>query len=222
MDINPLIISNDMLIANSPGDVRAPGLHASDIYNSFYRDEEPDRYKGDKPLPLLLGTGMAIEQIIEEWLARQFAAGKTHEQIQRPGEFTYASTFEGHAFSCSYNPDLFIFNGNLRIGEIKGTWLSSKIPHFWLETIESQQEHADDIRDVILANQKLNKFWTQLQIYMKFVGTTHGRLYIFFIAGDYTRPYKSQLIAVDVEFTQDEIDMEYAAMMYHAISKGLI
>lgn len=221
MQITPLVLSHDALIANSPGDIRAPGLHASDIYGSYYQESEPDRYKGDKPAPLLLGTGMAIEDMIEEWLARQFAAGKTHEQIQRPGEFIYHGTFEDRQFSCAYNPDLFIFNGSLRIGEIKGTWMSSHIDHQWLIDADTQMAHADDIKNA-LSEQKFDKYYTQIKLYCKFVGTPFARLYIFFIAGNYKRPYVSQLISANIEFTQDEIDFEYQTMMYHALSKGLL
>lgn len=212
----------DFRIGESSG-VRAEGLHASTIYGDYYQDAEPERFKrGSLPPPLLLETGLIIESMFEEGLTRRFLANpQNNEQIERPGEFTATGHFDGHPYTIHYNPDLLIFNGVLRLGEIKATWLSSKIPGEWIASPEAITEHIEDIREAF-ANPKLNKYWSQMLLYMKFLKTRFGRLYVFFIAGNYDRPFISQLIAIDVEFSQDEIDTEFAVLMYHAISKKMI
>lgn len=209
-------------IGQSSG-VRAPGLHASTIYNDFYKEKEPDRYdRGDgPPPPLLLETGLILETALEEGLARKYESSEGAEQITRPGEFTTTDSFDGHPYTISYNPDLFIYNGHLRGGEIKATWLSSKIPHEWLIDEESRRHHQDDINDAFL-NPKFDKYYTQMKFYGKLLKCLSWRLYICFIAGDYTRPYKTQLVARDIEFTQDDVDSEYAMLMWHALSKGML
>jgi len=224
MIITPLSINPESLKLGDSGSVRAPGLHASTIYNSLYQDLEPDRYKPNSPMnPLLLETGIIIETMLEEGLRRRFAQSTSAEQIERPGEFTYEAQWEGLPVSISYNPDLFIYNGvGLRVGEIKGTWLSSHIRHEWITNEETMARHFEDIQEAIASNGKLDKYWCQLQFYQKMINTRYGRLYACFIAGDYTRPFKSQLVAVDVEFSQDELDSNYARCMNHAVLRGMI
>lgn len=93
---------------------RTVGLHMSEIYNDLYQDLEPKRYiKGSKPDVLRMEAGLAFEDMLEEGLKRRLAGS------ERPGEFT---TEEG----ILYTPDLIIFNGETRLGEIKLTWMSSK------------------------------------------------------------------------------------------------
>jgi len=207
----------------SSNSVRAAGLHASDIYNDLYKDLEPGRYnrREGPPPPLLLETGLIFETALEEGLARRFASGASHEQIVRPGEFSYAYDFEGRKGTIHFNPDLFIYNTVFRIGEIKATWLSSKIEHDWLASPEAIESHREDIENAFL-NPKLEKYYTQLKFYMKMLNTVYGRLYVCFIAGNYDRPFQTQLVGMDVEFTQDEIDQEYAGLMFHAVSKGML
>lgn len=207
-------------IGQSTGD-RAIGLHASDLYNDFYKDKEPGRYgRPGLPPPVLLETGLIFESILEEGLARKYAADK-REDIIRPGEFTFSDQFDGRPLVVHYNPDLFIFNGVLRIGEIKATWLSSKIPHEWTDTPELQEDHKEDIADAIMVHPKLEKYFTQLKFYCYMQKTLYGRFYLCFVAGNYDRPFKTQLINVDVEFTQDEVEQEYAMLCWHGLSKGL-
>lgn len=222
MILTPVELDFKDLSIGESGSVRAEGLHASTIYGDLYQDLEPDRYRrGSLPPPLLLETGLLFETLFEEGLARRFASGKG-EQIERPGEFTFHGSFEGHPVHIHYNPDLFIFNGvGLRVGEIKATWLSSRIPHEWLVSPESRLEHTEDIQAAML-NPKLDKYYCQIKMYSHMLGVRYGRLYVWFIAGDYTRPFSSQLISIDIEFTQDELDMNWAALMYQAVAKEMI
>lgn len=224
MILTPLNLDITTVGIGESGGARAPGLHASDIYGSLYQELEPKRYRndGEPPPPMLLETGLIFETALEEGLARRFATSTTAEQIIRPGEFTHSDTFDGHAFTLAYNPDLHIYNGvGLRVGEIKATWMSSKIPHEWLESAESRHVHGHDIAAVFL-DPKYAKHFCQLKFYMYMQRTTFGRFYYCFIAGDYSRPYRSQLVAFDVEVEQDELDYEYGVLIRHAIGKGLI
>src|SRR5690242_4306817 len=89
--------------------VRSPGLHASDIYGDLFKYLEPNSYdKGGDMNPLLLALGTAWE-LHFEYLLRANGI-----DAQRPGEFLSP---EGIA----YSPDLLIFNGVTRVGEIKLT-----------------------------------------------------------------------------------------------------
>jgi len=226
MLITPLSIDPASLHLGDSGSIRAPGLHASDIYNSYYQDIEPERYKrgdGELPPPLLLETGIIIENMLEEGLKRRFEKSTGAEQIERPGEFIYEGEWHGRPFNLAYNPDLFIYNGvGLRVGEIKGTWLSSHIPHAWLSSAESIAEHSGDIEAAIHGNEKLSKYWCQVMMYAYMIRSRFGRLYACFIAGDYSRPFKSQLVAVDVEFSEDELEHNWGSLMNFAVGKGLI
>jgi len=220
MQITSLDLDLNLLGVGNSNSVRAEGLHASTIYNDLYKHLEPKRFTGGTPAPLLLETGLILETALEEGLARRFeqAGG---EDIKRPGEFTYEGEFDGHPLTIHYNPDLFIFNGVFRVGEIKATWLSSKIDHAWVDTPEHRVQHREDIQAAFL-NPKFEKYYTQIKMYCRMLQTCYARLYVCFIAGDYSRPYKSQLVGVDLAFTQDELDQEWAMLMYHGIAKGLI
>ena len=221
MHITPLSIDPAALHLGDSGAIRASGLHASTIYNSLYQDLEPDRYKVDAPMnPLLLETGIIFEDILEEGLQRRYVEHPTgNEYIERPAPLAFSDVWDGKSFTLTYSPDLFIYNHILRVGEIKATWLSSHIEHDWLKDVT---QYEDNIREAIMGNQKLDKYWCQLKFYMHMIGTRFGRLYACFIAGDYSRPFKSQLVTVDVEFSEDELESNYGMLMNHAIHRKLI
>lgn len=224
MILSPLILDLHSLGIGTSSSPRAEGLHASTIYNDLFQDLEPTRYKRDHlPPPLLLETGLVFEQILEEGLRRRFETGQVGaEFIERPGEFSHDDTFDGHPYTIHYNPDLFIYNGCLRVGEIKATWLSSHIEHEWLADEAAQRKYEDEIRQAILGNPKLDKYWCQLKFYCWFLKTQYGRLYPLFIAGNYTRPFTTQLIALDVKFSEDDLHQNYMMLMHHALHKGFI
>src|ERR1019366_4527140 len=92
---------------------RTPGLHMSAIYGALYEQLEPARYTGGTPDPLRLEAGLAFETMLETAIKDRLCGGG------RPPELT---SEEGILF----NPDLLIFNGHTRVGEIKLTWLSSR------------------------------------------------------------------------------------------------
>lgn len=224
MHLTPLALDVASLHLGKSSAPRATGLHASTIYNSLYQDLEPSRYKPDHlPAPLLLETGLIFEDIMEEGLTRRFVEHPgEHEYIERPEPLQHVDTWDGHPVSLTYSPDLFVYNDCLRVAEIKATWLSSHMDHEWLVSPESIMDYKEDIEAAIKGNEKLDKYWCQLQFYQHMIHTRFGRLYACFIAGDYTRPFKSQLIVVDVEFSEDELESNYAACMNHAIHRRLI
>lgn len=108
MKVTPVDHGLDLL--QSVG-VRSGGLHISDLYNSYYKASNPQRYTDGAPNIVKMALGLAWEVYLERCLV---ASGVNAE---RPGEFT---TSEGIAFS----PDLLIVNGQDRGGEIKLTWMS--------------------------------------------------------------------------------------------------
>src|SRR5262245_48994017 len=92
---------------------RSPGIHASDIYGDLFEFLDPKRYKFEgPPNPLLLALGTAWEKHLEYLLERNGI------NAYRPGE---VMSLDGIPFS----PDLIIFNGHTRVGEIKLTSMSA-------------------------------------------------------------------------------------------------
>lgn len=202
MDFQSHPIDTGLLKIGKSSGERAAGVHASDLYGSLYRELNPDRYgRPGEPPPLLLETGLIFETMLEEGFIRRLAAnGGEGEQIERPGEFTHRDTWDGYDVTVHYNPDLFIFNGQFRVGEIKATWMSY-IPD--------------------LTHEKYAKWLTQIKFYCKMQRTRFARLYAFFICGTYKPPTVPLLKAWDLEFSQDELDMEYAMLMWHGVSSGV-
>ncbi len=222
MILTPLALDIEALKLGDSGGVRAPGVHASDIYGDYYRSLDPERYDSGKPAPpLLFETGLIFETMLEEGLLRRCAASGDH--IVRPGEFTFNDVYDEHAIEIHYNPDLFIYEGEqgLRVGEIKATWLSSKVPHKWVDSFEAQEKHREDLI-LAMMNPKFAKYQTQIQFYCYMLKTRLARLYVCCIAGDYTRPYRTQLLPpVDIEYEQDELDRTYRILMDHAICREM-
>ncbi len=166
---------------------RTPGLHMSDIYNDLYQRLEPKRYDKSKPLdPLRLELGLNFETLLEEGL-------KTRLKGERPGEFV---TEEG----IIYSPDLIIFNRSVRLGEIKLTWMSSR---------EVPRERTNGFPP------KFSKYFCQMMAYCHHLGTREARLFALFVNGDYT-VHAPEFLAWDIEFTQRELDENWAMLLNHA------
>jgi hypothetical protein len=225
MEINELLIDPTVLTIGVSGGVRAEGLHASDLYNDFYADSDPKKYgylrrdASNSVNPLLVEPGLIFESMLEEGLQRRLGSLET---IERPGEFHHADIYEGVPFTIHYNPDLFIFNGQFRVGEIKCTWMHSKIKHDEYELFKAgDRDAAGKIRDTLL-DPKYDKYLTQMKLYMKMLQTLYGRLYIFFVNGTGQPPFPPQLLAWDIEFTQDELDANYRMLINHGFSKGML
>lgn len=200
----------------SPGYVRTPGLHASDLYNALYKAVDPKRYdKKDKagnavPFDLTkMEIGTTFEEILEPALAQRLIG-------ERPGEFTAP-----HADGCTYeneplaegavcpecgagtifSPDhLFDVDGELVLGEFKCTYYSTTGAP---------------------TDPKFNKWWTQIKIYCHWLNLRRARLYVMFVCGDY-KPPSPQLRAWDVKFTTQELHDEYNTVIRFARKKGLL
>lgn len=98
-----------------PSEGRSPGLHVSDLYNSFYRDAEPGRYTEGEPNVTKMAMGVAWESYLER---RLVASGI---EAHRPDE----CDIEHEGQRIAFSPDLYILNGHERGGEIKLTYMSA-------------------------------------------------------------------------------------------------
>jgi hypothetical protein len=172
---------------------RSPGLHMSNIYNDLYQDLEPKRFtRGTLPDPLRLEAGLAFEDMLEEGLKRRLCGERPPEMVTEEGIF--------------YSPDLIIFNGHTRLGEIKLTWMSSK---------EVPREAANGFPP------KFDKYFTQMKAYCHHLDLGHARLLAFFVNGDY-RPPKPELLAWDIEFTPRELRENWQMLLNHARHKRML
>ncbi len=117
------------------GGTRAKGLHASDIYNDFYADYNPKKYRyAPGPIePLLVEIGLIFERMLESGLQRRLLDKLTAEEVARPGEFSFEYDFKGKKGTIHFNPDLFVCNGVFRVAEIKSTWMWSGVSHEEIE-----------------------------------------------------------------------------------------
>lgn len=170
----------------------------STIYNDMYQDLEPTRYKHNAPDPLRLEAGLAFESFLEEALKARFSESGSG----RPGEMI---SEEGILF----NPDLIIFNGSVRVGEIKLTWMSSR---------EMPREPANCFPP------KFDKHLCQILSYCHCLETPDARLIGFFVNGRYEH-YKSgnpELLAWDLQFTKREMDENWASIINHAKHKRML
>lgn len=217
--LHPLSLT-DLGIGDS-GTIRDPGLHASDIFNDLYQDLEPGRYQKDRtPPPLLLEIGLIFETMLEEGLLRKLS--REDPDVRRPGELIHEDTFDGYPIHLAYSPDLIISNGELRVGEIKATKMSPGVPADVIAAYLEGDAEAQAQVEAIPLSGKFDKYHTQIKLYAKMLGTRLGRLYTFFINGTWRPTADPVFLVWDIEYTQDELDQNYAMLMYHAIHKGLI
>lgn len=204
------------LAAPTEGYVRTPGLHMSEIYNDLYKGLNPKRYdKRDEhgnPLPfddLRMEVGTSFEEVLEPAIRQRIFGA------ERPGEYVTQ-----HASDCVhqrttvypgdppcrcgagviFTPDHFLFNGVFRVGEFKVTWMSIRKG---------------------LTDKRFDKWFCQIKVYCYHLGTTHARLYVLFMNGDYTN-YSPVLLAWDIEFSQKELREEWAMLRRHAQRKGML
>lgn len=173
---------------------RGAGLHASDIYGSFFKQLQPEKYdKADNPVlkDLLFAIGLAWEQYLEKVL---IANG---ELCARPGELVSP---EG----VLYSPDLLVVNGHDRIGEIKATHQSS--------------------RDCVPGHDKFEKYLCQVKAYCYWSGIPRARFYVLYLHGDWRRGDDGKLMDFkmwDVDFTSRELKDNHKMLMNHAEAEGL-
>lgn len=193
-------IEHGLDLAQSFGSTRTPGIHLSDLYNHYYKKLDPKRYGRPGPLPLpLFELGMAWEEMLEAGLKQRLMLA---EGSGRPGEFV---TETGIIFT----PDLLIFNGSTRVGEIKLTFMSTKGAPWSPGKVYTEFDP------------KFDKYFTQMKCYCFHLGTTHARLYAFF-PREACFGGKCELRAWDVTFTQHELDEEWDTIYRHAKAENLL
>jgi hypothetical protein len=172
---------------------RSRGVHISQIYGDLHRRLDPTRFTGGEPDPLLLEAGLAWETILEEGLKARMA-------VSRPGEFVSP---EGIKLS----PDLVMFNGSVKVGEIKLTWMSCK---------EMPVERSNHLPP------KFSHWLRQIQFYCSVLDTDQARLIAFFVNGDYGKSRGPRLLAWDMLFTQRELNENYQMLIRHGEEMGLL
>ncbi len=184
------------LAAPAPGYERTPGLHMSQLYGSLFEGLEPERYTGGTALnPLYLELGLALEEGLDQSLKDRFKAN-------RPGEFT---TAEG----IIYTPDFLIFNGGLRLGEIKLTWMSSG---------DVPREQATSFPP------KFAKYVCQMKCYCHHLETNQARLIVCFVngPGSFTKKLGPEMLAWDIAFTARELQDNWKMVTNNARHVGLL
>ena len=204
---------------------RSPGRHMSELYGAYYAKLHPKRYakkQEDTPPHERWGAGMAFEEMLELGLK---ARVKAHEEtIVRPGEFETAHTDDctrpkkkrtkGCGCKCGggvlFSPDLTIFNGCDRTGEIKLHSMSHKgAPH----KVGQKYNGLDP---------KFDKFFTQLKLYNYHLGTPYGRLYSFSMREMVYFNEPKILLAWDITFTEQEMFEEWDIVRRDGVAEGLL
>lgn len=181
MIVTPITLEIDWLKSDL---VRSPGVHASDIYGDLFKKLEPKRYDyPDDGNPMLMVLGTAWERHFEYLLKLNGI------EVERPDEFMSP---EGIA----YSPDLIIFNGITRLGEIKYTSMS-----------------ADDLPTEVtnVLPPKLDKYLCQMKLYAFWLGLNDG-----WLAGLFNhRPWDPQFRMFDLHWEDDELRDNHAMCMNH-------
>jgi hypothetical protein len=184
--------------------VRSPGLHASTIYNDLYKDINPERYTGDQSSLAVYGTlGTAWEERL------QYLLIKSGLDVFRPGELRA----KGGQWVLS--PDGILCNGHDSIVEYKVAWASCS--------------HAPKRRGDVFGP-KFGKYMIQLQDGCNSIESSHARIYIYFVNGDYGflrkggkgKPPLPQLLAWDIEFSARELKEAFDSMLNHAKHKRML
>lgn len=200
---------------NTPaeGYVRSSGLHMSDIYNSLYKELQPERFnKPGGPDELAMEYGLAFEEALESAMSAGIARRLSGE---RPGEFAALASGKivpvGTKRSVIFSPDQFFYNGTTKLGEFKSTRMTIAV----------------GIRD-----KKFDKWFCQMKayayplklhvcdLYALFING-HGKWDDFDIPGIGIRPPGPLLQPWEIEFTDSELKDNWSVLMRHAKKKGM-
>lgn len=181
----------------------------SHIYNDLYQHLEPKRYDPSTPLdPNRLEAGLAFEQFLEDALKKRLT-----RESGRPEELEYV--IPGVSTPILFNPDLLIYNGVMRTGEIKLTWLScSEMPTTTSTGVPP----------------KFDKYMTQIMSYCHMLETPYARLIAYFVNGGYEflkketrgKPPTPQLLAWDLQFTSRELHENWMTMINWARHRKML
>ncbi len=194
MKVQPVDHGLDLLKSDL---VRSPGLHASDIYGSLFKSLDPKRYDyATDPDPVLLSMGTAWEKHLEYLL---IANGITAE---RPDEYL-SPPMGPNGVQVAFSPDLIIFNGVTRLGEIKLTSMSAK---------SMPKTETNELPD------KLDKYLCQMKLYARWLGLYDGWLAVLFLH----QPWKPELRCFNLTFTERELVDNELMCVNHAIAQGML
>ncbi len=206
-------IQHGLDLAKSYG-TRGEGVHMSDLYGALYETLEPKRYakKSDAPPPKeRWGIGMAFEEMLEAGLKKRVFNENHEEEVTRPGEFETEHTVKcprpkrRRTYGCGcvcgggvlYSPDLLIFNGGNRLGEIKLNSMSAKGAPWKLDETYSGFD------------KKFDKYFCQMKVYCYHLGMTLGRLYSFSMREMVFFNEKNIFRAWNIDFKQRELVEEW-------------
>jgi hypothetical protein len=183
----------------------------SDIYNSLYKDLQPKRFgKSGPPDEIRMEFGSAFEGAFERWMA-----GRIFADQERPGEFAALSSGKivpvGTPKSIIFSPDQLFYNGVVRLGEFKSTWMTL----------------VNGIEDP-----KFDKWWCQMQAYgfplkmpqqllVAYFVNGHGKWVEYDVPGVGPLPPGPLIRAWDVVFTQVQLRRNWDMLMAHAEKKGM-
>jgi hypothetical protein len=195
------ISSLGLMMVDDPS--RSKGLHLSDIISDMMQALYPDKYGGEKDdvFTARVEFGLMWERTLESALARECRL--SDEELERPPEQECDGIY--------MSPDgfaLFKSNGgmDMRVNEYKSTWKSA----------------PSEKKGTTINDPKFMAWWMQLKAYCRAAGTTHGRLIVYFINGDYSQGFVPELRAWDAEFTQEELDLNWQSIVNHARAKGML
>lgn len=218
-------IEHGLDLAKSYGP-RGKGVHMSDLYGAYYAALHPKRYakKNDTAPRERWGIGMAFEEMLEEGLANRVYNENEHEEVTRPGEFQTEHTIRckrlkkdrtyGCGCSCGggilYSPDLMIFNGGSRSGEIKLHSMSHKGAPHKLGQVYSGLDS------------KFDKFFCQMQVYNYHLGITTGRLYSFSVREMVQFNDPSIFLAWNIEWSNRELVEEWGNLHRFSVQARML
>lgn len=173
---------------------RSGGVHASPLLRKLYPIKENDIT--EPQLNLMALAGLAFEDRAEQALLSLNGAPDWMWTAERSGEVT-----SDEGIVCS--PDILLastVDGSVREVSLKATWKSCR--HLPL-TGEDENGFPD----------KFNYYLAQCMCYAHVLGTLSSILVVYFVAGDYTKPLIPQFHAWELEFTVQEREENWDALM---------
>lgn len=186
-------------IGHSEGPRTTGVVHVSDIYKKLMKRLQPRRFT-DAPMDMeKVEVGLLFETALE--IAMRLKYG-----VVRPGEVI---SDEGIFMSPDgVNPTL----GALE--EYKSTYISSR--EGIVEAVEVNGATVQIFRD------KFFHWGVQIKAYLKWLGVRSAILRVLFICGDYNRPISPQFKSYRLEFTDQEIENNWAMLIKVAREERLI
>ncbi len=194
MIVTPIAHGLDLLKSDL---IRSPGVHASDIFGDLFKKLEPKRYdydamrkEGEADNPLLMVLGTAWEKHFEHLLILNGVKAYRPEELMSP---------EGIA----YSPDLMLFNGKIRLGDIKLTSMG-----------------LNDLPTTVsnYLPPKFSKYLCQVMLYAYWMELVDAWLAILSIR----KPWNPELRVLDLNFTDRELKDNHRMCINHGIDIGLI